>query len=323
MKKFYIIVGVILVLLATIYFLFNNSFKQSPTASPTPSKNHINEKKQREQQANTVSYGLKDKNGQHIDNGSEIISENNNVNVTLSFMHNVDEDRKYGLIVLEDYQQKNFKIEENTNELSNYSFDMKPNSSIKTKISLDISPNAKELTFLIVKKPEYKLKDNDLNKAAILEEVLSMRYPVNSNHKEEEKTKTDSVQPIQPKTVLKDNLYEPLFVTKNAEKLQAVFSESEGKELTVSNGNESKEEINYAIVAFKDWEQIEILDNKKVAYTTVAPETRQIFNFKLPTVDQESNFQLVALPFPYKVSKDNYPSQQAFGSFRIVIANNN
>jgi hypothetical protein len=59
-------------------------------------------------------------------------------------------------------------------------------------------------------------------------------------------------------------------------KLQAIFSENEGKELTISNGNESNEEISYAIVAFKDWEQVEVLDDKKVAYTTVSPETRQI-----------------------------------------------
>ncbi|MDI6508944.1 hypothetical protein QL993_30425, partial [Bacillus wiedmannii] len=75
----YIIISVVLILLATIYFLFNTSLKKSPNVSPTPSKEHIKEEKQREQQANTVSYGLKDKNGQHIDNGSEIVSENNNV----------------------------------------------------------------------------------------------------------------------------------------------------------------------------------------------------------------------------------------------------
>ncbi|EJP84383.1 hypothetical protein IC3_04903 [Bacillus cereus VD142] len=59
-------------------------------------------------------------------------------------------------------------------------------------------------------------------------------------------------------------------------KLQAIFSENEGKELTISNGNESNEEISYAIVAFKNWKQVEGLDDKKVAYTTVSPETRQI-----------------------------------------------
>ncbi len=42
-------------------------------------------------------YGLKDNQGQHINNGSEITSENNTINVSLSFIHNIDEDRKYGL----------------------------------------------------------------------------------------------------------------------------------------------------------------------------------------------------------------------------------
>ncbi|OJE51446.1 hypothetical protein BAQ49_21710 [Bacillus proteolyticus] len=316
MKKVYLIIGILLVSILIIYNLFNTSIIQSPNLSHAPSKEKMKEEKQREPQTNTVSYGLKDDQGQHIDNGSEIISENNKINVSLSFVHNINEDRKYGLIILEDYEQKPFKIDDTPNAVSHYSFDIKPNSSLTTKIHLQISPTARELTFLIIKKPEYKLIDNDLNKAAILEEVLSMRYSINTHHKDTEKIQ---LTPVQPKTVLKDDLYEPLFVTRNEEKLQAVLSENEGKELTISSGNETTEEMSYAIVAFKDWEQVELLNNQKVAYATVAPETRQIFNFTLPIVEQESNFQLVAFPFPYKVSKNNYMSQQAFGSFRIVI----
>ncbi|WP_433764911.1 hypothetical protein [Bacillus cereus] len=41
----------------------------------------------------------------------------------------------------------------------------------------------------------------------------------------------------------------------------------------------------------------------------------------MPEVEKESNFQLIALPFPNEVSKDNYSSQQAYGSFRMVIQN--
>ncbi|HDR7447822.1 MULTISPECIES: hypothetical protein [Bacillus] len=309
MKNIYIIIGFLLISFFTMYVLFHASIIQPYT----PSKEN-----KREKQTNTISYGLKDNQGQHINNGSEITSENNTINVSLSFIHNIDEDRKYGLIVLEDYVQKPFKIENTVNELSHYSFDMKPNNSITTKISLHTSPNASELAFLIIKKPEYKLKDNDLHKASILEEILSMRYSIHHPHKESETLK---FTPIQPHTILKDGLYEPLFVTSNEEKLQTVFSEKEGETLTLSNGNETKDEIPYAIVAFKDWEQVELFHNKNVAYTTVAPETRQTFTFTLPTVEQESNFQLVAFPFPYKVSEDHYVSQQAYGSFRIVIEN--
>ncbi|WP_342715032.1 hypothetical protein AAG068_16525 [Bacillus paramycoides] len=309
MKRMYIIISVVLISLIIIYVLSHTSTIQ-PHTSPKENK--------REQQANTISYGLKNTKGQHINNGSEITIENNKINVSLSFIHNVDEDRKYGLIVLEDYEQKPFKIEEVANEVLHYSFNMKPNSSITTKISLHPSPNASELTFLIIKKPEYKLKNNDLNKAVILEEILSMRYSINPTQEGSENTKLTF---IDPNAILKDDLYEPLFVTNNEENLQTVFSEKEGEQLTLSNGNETKDEMTYAIVAFKDWEQVKIFNNKKVVYTAVAPETRQIFNFTLPSVGQESNFQFVAFPFPYKTSEEDYVSQQAFGSFRIVIEN--
>ncbi|AJQ59955.1 hypothetical protein CON48_21725 [Bacillus thuringiensis] len=311
MKQIYIISGVLLISLLTIYILFNTSIIQ-----PHP----LSIENKREQQTNTISYGLKDNQGQHINNGSTITSEDNKINVTLSFVHTINENRKYGLIVLEDYEQKPFKIEDTTNEISHYFFDMKPNSSITTKISLHTSPNANELTFLIIKKPEYKLKDNNLNKAAILEDILSMRYSMHPLQKENEKIKLSL---IDPDAILKDGLYEPLFVTNREENLQTVFFEKEGKQLTLSNGNETNDEMTYAIVAFKDWKQVEIFNNRKVVYTKVAPETRQIFNFTLPSVDQESNFQLVAFPFPFKVSEEDYISQQAFSSFRIVIENDN
>ena len=64
---------------------------------------------------------MKDNQGQHINNGSTITSEDNKINVSLSFVHTtINENRKYGLIVLEDYEQKPFKIEDTTNEISHY-----------------------------------------------------------------------------------------------------------------------------------------------------------------------------------------------------------
>ncbi|MCD1162052.1 hypothetical protein LQF35_17115 [Peribacillus sp. N3] len=80
-------------------------------------------------------------------------------------------------------------------------------------------------------------------------------------------------------------------------------------------------EIRYAIIALKDWEQVAVRDNTDVLYTTVPPETRHLFDFNLPDVERENNFQLIAFPFPYEVNADNYESQQTFGSFRVVIQN--
>jgi hypothetical protein len=100
------------------------------------------------------------------------------------------------------------------------------------------------------------------------------------------------------------------------------MTEKEGKELKFSAGNETNAEIRYAIIALKDWEQVAVRENTDVLYTTVPPETRHLFDFKLPEVESEENFQLIAFPFPFEISPDNYESQQTFGSFRVVIQNN-
>lgn len=313
MKKQYIII-ILLISIISVYFSLNRPVQIQETSNDKNANTNITKKQEREQ-PNTISYGLKNIDGKHIDNGDTIESKNNKVNVYLALNHTIDEKREYGLIILENYKQKPFTIENNIQETSKYFFDMDPYSSKKIKISLNISANANELTFLLIKKPNYKLRDNDINKASILEEILSMRYSIKN------KNKIEMIQEIQPENILKDGLNEPLFITKDKENLQIVFSEIEEKEFIVSNGNETDEEMKYVILAFKDWEQNEIIGNKYIIYTTVAPHTRQIFKFTLPKVEQESNFQLIALPFPNEVSKDNYVSQQAYGSFRMLIQN--
>ncbi|MEB9686125.1 hypothetical protein BK742_17160 [Bacillus thuringiensis serovar pingluonsis] len=311
MKKYYLVI-ILLISTISFYFILNKPTQHKETLNNINTK--ITKEREREQ-LNTVSYGLKDIDGKHIDNGSVIEMKNNKVNVYLSINHNIDENREYGLIILENYKQKSFKVEKNIQETSKYFFDMNPYSSKKIKISLNASKSAHELTFLLIKKPNYKLRDNDINKASILEEILSMRYAIKNQNK------IDIPEEIQPESILKDGFNEPLFITKSKENLQIIFSETEENELMISNGNETDEEMKYIILAFKDWEQNEIVSNKDIIYTTVEPHTRQIFKFTLPKVEQESNFQLIALPFPNEVSKDNYVSQQAYGSFRMLIQN--
>ncbi|MFD6210007.1 hypothetical protein ACFWE9_18320, partial [Peribacillus sp. NPDC060253] len=152
--------------------------------------------------------------------------------------------------------------------------------------------------------------------AALLVPVLSMRYSINKSDIMEE------ISEVRPDAIIRDGLNENLFVTNSQKKLQFIITEKEGKKLLLSAGNDSNTEIRYAIIAFKDWEQVTVIDNKEVLYTTVPPETRHLFHFKLPKVKHESNFQFIALPFPYEVSPINYESQQSFGSFRVVIQNN-
>ncbi|MFU2018543.1 hypothetical protein ACM6Q7_26515 [Peribacillus butanolivorans] len=151
----------VLVLLGVFHWFFSSS----PTKELSTS-NIVDIEKEREvtnaDEYGSVGYGLKNLKGKHIDEGSTLNSKDNEMSVVASVDHYIDEDRKYALLVFEDYKQVKFKVENKEQEVNKYFFEMKPNSSINFKVSVPIRSDSIELTFVIVQKPEYKLKELDL-----------------------------------------------------------------------------------------------------------------------------------------------------------------
>ncbi len=94
-----------------------------------------------------------DLNGKLIDEGSALNSKNNEVTVVASVDNDIDEDRKYALLIFEDYKQVNFKAENKEQEVNKFFFEAKPNTSINFKVSVPIRSDSSELTFVIVQKP--------------------------------------------------------------------------------------------------------------------------------------------------------------------------
>ncbi|WP_433764909.1 hypothetical protein [Bacillus cereus] len=74
---------------------------------------------------------------------------------------------------------------------------------------------------------------------------------------------------MQPNNIVTDGFNEPLFLTKSSQELQIIFSEMEEAELIISNGNETEEELNFIILAFKDWDQYALISNKDYMYTKI------------------------------------------------------
>lgn len=311
-KKYFIAIILIMVVVFAFYTIFHKLIRDDNSTTISQAEKKPTSGDREEQQVNTIEYGLNSLDGKYIDNGSTISPRNDEVNVDISINHNLNERREYGLIVLEDFKQVSFELE-NKKKFAKYLFTMNPNSSKDIGVRIPIKQKTQELTILLIKKPSYKLKEMDLNKASILEDVLSMRYPVNH------KNKLDNLKEVEPDAIVKDGLNEDMFITNDIHKLQSVMVGKEGEKLWFSTGNDTSEPLKYAIIAFKDWRQTKVIDNQEVLYTTVSGAERKLSSFTLPKVKNDSNFQLIAFPYPYQVSKDNYASQQAFGSFRLVI----
>ncbi|YCI77710.1 hypothetical protein M1D47_03450 [Bacillus sp. R1-10] len=204
MKKYYIAALSILVLLGVFYWFYASSLPKELSTS----KIDVIEKEREVTNAadyGSVGYGLGNLKGKVINEGSTLNSKNNEVTVVASVDNDIDEDRKYALLIFEDYKQVKFKVKNNEQDVNKYFFDMKPNSSINFNVAVTIRSDSSELTFVIVQKPEYKLKELDLNRAGILEQVLSMRYSINKADSEKDVKK---VKEVKPDVIVKDGLNE-------------------------------------------------------------------------------------------------------------------
>ncbi|MDQ7860320.1 hypothetical protein RCO48_02385 [Peribacillus frigoritolerans] len=78
-----------------------------------------------------------------------------------------------------------------------------------------------------MQKPEYKLKELDLIKAGILEQVLSMRFSIN---KADSEKNVKNVKEVKPDAIVKDGLNENISITNSQEKLQSIMTEKRRQE---------------------------------------------------------------------------------------------
>lgn len=262
-----------------------------------------------------LSFGFRDKDGNHVDNGTLLDINTNEFNGSIYFKHEIPEERKYKLIILDNYQQTHFQADNRNETVSYFDFEMEPNSEIDINVNVPINKATQEISLLLIKMPEYQLQEFDLNRASVLEEVLAHRFPIKTN----EKPLIEFTEPVYTFTgEPNDNLVAS--IEKND--LRVSVLEKAESTIYLSAGNidsPENESIPYAIVAFKDWEQHDVLDGTKVLFTDVPYDTRHVYETNLPSVNEKQNFQYIAFPFPYHVEKENYFSQDVFGTFRILI----
>ncbi|MED4029563.1 hypothetical protein P4672_25315 [Priestia megaterium] len=96
------------------------------TVNNSSSENQDAISKEPEANTDTIAYGLYNAEGKYIDNGSKLTAENNVVNVNVSIDHNLNERREYALIVLEDFKQESFNLENKKKSNKKISFHYEP-----------------------------------------------------------------------------------------------------------------------------------------------------------------------------------------------------
>ncbi|MFE0505098.1 hypothetical protein ACWF7H_13925 [Peribacillus butanolivorans] len=117
MKKYYIVALSVLLLLGVFYWFYSSS---SPKELRTSDMVDIEQESKVTNAADygSIGYGLENLKGKVIDEGSTLNSTDNEVSVVASVDNDIDQDRKYALLVFEDYKQVKFKVKNKEQDIN-------------------------------------------------------------------------------------------------------------------------------------------------------------------------------------------------------------
>lgn len=259
-----------------------------------------------------VGYGMYGKDNKIIDNGRDLEGISNmEINSKISLTNYINDDRKYKILVMNNFRQVQFEAKGNKNK--SHDFFAKANTIVDTEILNEIDADTKEVAYLAIKDPDLLIEKLDLDIASSVQRVLSLRYGL-----ENETVPYYHYESVAPLKTGYEGPIDNVFISET-EELTALMSAESGQEVYLTVGNPTDEVMDYVLVSFLDWEQVPLINEEEVLYVTVNPNEKKIFQLRLPETDKKKNYQVLAFPFPYKTSLENFESHTVEGSFRTVI----
>ncbi|MFB6467402.1 hypothetical protein ACE38V_11395 [Cytobacillus sp. Hz8] len=298
----------IMVVIYTTFIYYDNKKRDSTEQNKGI---HKNVQVDTQNNSNKISYGLYNSNGNFITEGSNLKYEKGVLETTISIGHYINDNRNYMLLIMKDFKQTKFKVSKKT--YSSYLINIKPNSEKNITVHVPITKLDKEIDFIIVKKPEYLVEDQDLNKASILQEVLPLRFMLNNTQEDINLTYE------KPQYTYNQGPIDNVFLSKQKDKLKVLYSNKGDKEVFLSLGAPENQNMEYAAIAMLNWNQVPLINNNVVNYMKISPGKRDVFRLILPNVKKKQNYQIIIFPKPYHVNKNDYESQSSYCSFRTII----
>jgi len=252
-----------------------------------------------------IAFGIYNK-GKILDSGSSIDSDM--ANHTLNISHNLYHERKYKIIVLVDFEQVEFLVD--NKKVYSYDVDMEAVDEVEVDINVDYSKDAKELCYLIIKKPEYFTDERDIRELSSLKELMCLRYNLNENPKHiiyEKNLDSIDGKPL-----------DEIFLTDKEEELKVITASNSNEEKKLVLGNLREHEIDYAVVQFVNWEQVPFQNGNRVNYFELMPDGNISYSVNIPEANKDSIVQYVAFSYPYTISENGLYSL-VMGTFRVTV----
>lgn len=231
-----------------------------------------------------------------IDGGSVIKLSGHTLQGKIRFQQNFPAENKYLLIVLIDYVQHEFKIEEKS--FQSYSFSLEGESAIELNISVHLTESeGTEFSYVIIPEPEEQnfLVDGEYNWHTMLStrEWIVSRFELEREYiNVEEKSKYGQNY---TEFHAEGNIYGFELVGSRDDMIVSVEGEGgEIVELVILNQELDSVGTDYVIISFLDWQQIPIDGEHMKYYVTVPADTSISVPVVLPDVEEAKVLQIIA-----------------------------
>lgn len=189
---------------------------------------------------------------------------------------------------LVDYLQYPFQADEKIDD--KYLFTLKGSSGASIDVEIYLrKQDAREITFLIVEEPYHMNLTNN--------NILASR----SIH-------TTRVQLTQDKTDIEfDDTYHemqplshPMFeLSKSHEDVRMTPECTSGETIELMMGGSENEDMEYAIAAFSNWEQVPLWNNEMVQFVKIPAGKNIYYEIPLPEVEENTPYQIIEFEWPF------------------------
>lgn len=242
-----------------------------------------------------VSYGFYSTDGKLVEHDDLYSLTNGIFNGTYKFNQNREESN-YMLIVLVDYLQYPFQADEKIDD--KYLFTLTGSSGASIDVEIDLrKQDAREITFLIVEEPYHMNLTN--NNILASRSIYTTRVQLTQDKTDIEFD--DTYHEMQP-------LSHPMFELSKSHKDVRMTPECiSGETIELMMGGSENEDMEYAVAAFSNWEQVPLWNNEMVQFVKIPAGKNIYYEIPLPEVEEDTPYQIIEFEWPF--------TKQEFGTF--------
>ncbi|MFD2412071.1 hypothetical protein [Paenibacillus rhizoplanae] len=209
------------------------------------------------------------------------------INKFISIGNFINTDRVYKIILLIDYKQAKFSVDNREPE-EDFTLEVKAGESVEIPFQLpNLDRGLHDILFVIIKSPENKSFDEEYRKKTDMNHLLFLRFSTVI----QEETVNEQIKYNEYGIIENNSMLDGLLVTKNNDLKRWLTQNVASHDILnyyIRVGNNSNKQLKrYAVVNLFDWKQVDVIDDRKIVYFEVSKDNLVKLNSGF-TINQDS-----------------------------------